>query len=72
MTKSTEDLVQHIPKVRISLARLRALQKLTLRFAQAHLVRELGGTSEWKWQYPPIVPGENAPQQCVRLAPTLR
>ncbi|GAA6028486.1 hypothetical protein NBRC10512_003226 [Rhodotorula toruloides] len=43
MTKSTEDLVQHIPK--------------------AHLVRELGGTSEWKWQYPPIVPGENAPQQ---------
>ncbi|GAA6054266.1 hypothetical protein JCM3770_005151 [Rhodotorula araucariae] len=43
MTKTTEDLCQHIPK--------------------AHLVRELGGSSEWRWNYPPIVPGENAPQQ---------
>ncbi|GAA5996730.1 CRAL-TRIO domain-containing protein [Rhodotorula paludigena] len=43
MTKSTEDLCQHIPK--------------------AHLVKELGGSSEWRWKYPPIVPGENAPQQ---------
>ncbi|GJN90712.1 hypothetical protein Rhopal_003726-T1 [Rhodotorula paludigena] len=43
MTKSTEDLCQHIPK--------------------AHLVKELGGSSEWRWKYPPIVPGENASQQ---------
>ncbi|GAA5874604.1 hypothetical protein JCM16303_002919 [Sporobolomyces ruberrimus] len=43
MTKSTNDLVEHIPK--------------------NHLVKELGGSSEWKWQYPPVVPGENAPQK---------
>ncbi|GAA5831757.1 hypothetical protein JCM5353_006625 [Sporobolomyces roseus] len=43
MTKSTNDLVEHIPK--------------------NHLVKELGGSSDWKWQYPPVVPGENAPQK---------
>ncbi|GAA5948075.1 hypothetical protein JCM3765_007099 [Sporobolomyces pararoseus] len=43
MTKSTNDLIEHIPK--------------------NHLVKELGGSSEWKWQYPPVVPGENAPQK---------
>lgn len=43
MTRSTEDLVVHIPK--------------------HHLVKTLGGSSEWKWIYPPVVPGENAPQK---------
>ncbi|GAA5959310.1 hypothetical protein JCM21900_003925 [Sporobolomyces salmonicolor] len=43
MTKSTDDLLQHIPK--------------------NHLVKELGGSSEWRWKYPPVVPGENAPQK---------
>ncbi|ORY89291.1 CRAL-TRIO domain-containing protein [Leucosporidium creatinivorum] len=42
MTKSTDDLVVHVPK--------------------KHLVKELGGENAWKWEYPPIVPGENAPQ----------
>lgn len=45
MTRSTEDLVVHIPK--------------------HHLVKTLGGSSEWKWIYPPVVPGENAPQKDV-------
>ncbi|KAK4054516.1 hypothetical protein OIV83_001010 [Microbotryomycetes sp. JL201] len=28
-----------------------------------HLVKQLGGTSDWTWKYPEIVPGENAKQK---------
>lgn len=65
MTKSTEDLCQHIPKVGSNRLAFALAGRLSLGCLQAHLVKELGGSSEWRWKYPPIVPGENAPQQCV-------
>ena len=30
-----------------------------------HLVKQLGGSSEWVWDYKPVVPGENHMQKCV-------
>jgi len=75
MTKNTEDLCQHIPKVCFVAffgRSVRESELTSLSAAQAHLVRELGGSSEWKWTYPPIVPGENAPQQSVLVSSSSR
>ncbi|CEQ39440.1 SPOSA6832_00970, partial [Sporobolomyces salmonicolor] len=62
MTKSTDDLLQHIPKVRCGVPTSRIVVHVSM-IMQNHLVKELGGSSEWRWKYPPVVPGENAPQK---------
>ena len=35
---------------------------LLVHISKEHLVKELGGSSTWSWQYPEIVPGENKTQ----------
>lgn len=37
-------------------------EDLLVHISKEHLVKELGGSSAWTWQYPEIVPGENKAQ----------
>lgn len=45
----------------------RTTEDLQVHIDKAHLVKALGGTSDWTWEYPPVVPGENAAQLCVEF-----
>ncbi|GAA5835492.1 hypothetical protein JCM3766R1_006432 [Sporobolomyces carnicolor] len=51
------------PVVRNKIQMTKSSNDLIEHIPKNHLVKELGGSSEWKWQYPPVVPGENAPQK---------
>ncbi|TDL16873.1 CRAL/TRIO domain-containing protein [Rickenella mellea] len=37
----------------------RSPEDLKVHIDEKHLIKQLGGTSDWKWEYDPIVPGEN-------------
>ena len=43
-----------------NLADFNASQDLFIHIPESHLPLKLGGQNSWKWEYPPIVPGENA------------
>ncbi|GAA5893636.1 Csr1p [Sporobolomyces salmoneus] len=53
------------PVVRNKIQMTKSSNDLIEHIPKNHLVKELGGSSEWKWKYPPVVPGENAPQKDV-------
>jgi hypothetical protein len=40
-------------------------EDLQVHIDKSHLVKQLGGTSDWNWNYVPVVPGENTPQRYV-------
>ncbi|KAM0750381.1 CRAL/TRIO domain-containing protein [Meredithblackwellia eburnea MCA 4105] len=51
------------PVVRNKVEMTKNTEDLVVHIPKHHLVKPLGGTSEWKWEYPEIIPGENAPQK---------
>lgn len=57
------------PVVRNKVEMTKNTDDLLVHIDKSHLVKSLGGTSEWTWKYPPVVPGENAPQSCVLPLP---
>lgn len=40
----------------------KSTEDLLVHISKEHLVKELGGSSTWSWEYPKIVPGENKAQ----------
>lgn len=50
------------PVVRRKIVMTKTTDDLLVHIPKNHLVKQLGGSSGWKWEYPPIVTGENAPQ----------
>ncbi|KAI5480798.1 CRAL/TRIO domain protein [Pseudohyphozyma bogoriensis] len=53
------------PVVRNKVQMTKTTDDLLVHIPPNHLIKQLGGSSEWKWKYPPIVPGENDPQKDV-------
>lgn len=39
----------------------KSTEDLVVHISKEHLVKELGGTSTWTWEYPEVVRGENKP-----------
>lgn len=53
------------PVVRNKVEMTKNTDDLLVHIDKTHLVKSLGGASDWTWKYPPVVPGENAPQLYV-------
>lgn len=51
------------PVVRAKVEMTKSTDELVAHIPRHHLVKSLGGSSEWKWDYQPIVPGENELQK---------
>ena len=51
------------PVVRQKIEMTKNTDDLCVHIPKNHLVKQLGGTSDWEWKYPPIKEGENAPQK---------
>lgn len=50
------------PVVRAKVQFTKNTEDLQVHIHKDHLIKQLGGVSEWKWEYEPIVPGENSAQ----------
>ena len=53
------------PVVRQKVEMTKNTEDLLVHIPKHHLVKQLGGSSDWTWEYKPVVPGENAPQKYV-------
>ncbi|KAL8278214.1 hypothetical protein RQP46_009387 [Phenoliferia psychrophenolica] len=51
------------PVVRQKVEMTKNAEDLIVHIPKHHLVKQLGGSSDWEWDYKPVVPGENAAQQ---------
>jgi hypothetical protein len=43
----------------------KSTEDLLVHISKEHLVKQLGGSSSWTWEYPEVVPGENKPMNDV-------
>lgn len=53
------------PVVRAKVEMTKSAEDLIEKIPKNHLIKKLGGSSAWKWEYPPVIPGENDMQKYV-------